>query len=354
MKENFTAYIEDTFIPNNIKKAVDFNDYGEEEVFYTISLRKIFNLAENDEEFIEIMKCLEKNNIRVYDLRNNLSLYDFPNYEIRKAELKHAKKPFTEEEQRAKFLEYAETKDQKVFNDIFEHNYRFILYIASKYSFIYRIPLDEAVSVACEGAMQAIKSYDVNRGVEFHNYAQKAMRSKLIYQQLDRYKRGKDTFLMDVLTAKLEKEKEYGMKIDDSLLGREMLEEVLDILVEKGDCVEEKKGKRRTKEDIRNLINIADHLNIDEVKYDEGESYLEESSYDDDLKEEIGEALNVINETEKKVLNHRYGLEDNEFKTLAECASFFGVTKQRINQVEKNAFQKIKRSKSSKRLKEFL
>lgn len=354
MKENFTAYIEDTFIPNNIKKAVDFNDYGEEEVFYTISLRKIFNLAENDEEFIEIMKCLEKNNIRVYDLRNNPFSYDFPNYEIRKAELKHAKKPFTEEEQRAKFLEYAETKDQKVFNDIFEHNYRFILYIASKYSFIYRIPLDEAVSVACEGAMQAIKSYDVNRGVEFHNYAQKAMRSKLIYQQLDRYKRGKDTFLVDILKAKLKREKEYGMKIDDSLLGREILEEVLDSLVEIGDCVEEKKGKRRTKEDIRNLINIADHLNVDEVLYDEEEYSLEEDSYNNDLKKEMEKAFNAINTTEKKVLKYRYGLEDDQFKTLQDCADYFNVSKQRIHQVEKTAFQKIKRSKYSKELKEFL
>ena len=267
---------------------------------------------------------------------------------------KHAKKPFTEEEQRAKFLEYAETKDQKVFNDIFEHNYRFILYIASKYSFIYRIPLDEAVSVACEGAMQAIKSYDVNRGVEFHNYAQKAMRSKLIYQQLDRYKRGKDTFLVDILKAKLKREKEYGMKIDDSLLGREILEEVLDSLVEIGDCVEEKKGKRRTKEDIRNLINIADHLNVDEVLYDEEEYSLEEDSYNNDLKKEMEKAFNAINTTEKKVLKYRYGLEDDQFKTLQDCADYFNVSKQRIHQVEKTAFQKIKRSKYSKELKEFL
>ena len=124
-------------------------------------------------------------------------------------------------------------------------------------------------------------------------------------------------------------------------------------------CVADKKGKRRTREDIRNLMNITNHLNIeDEIldggynlpKYDLSESCL----YNENLRKEIDEVLSGLTVKERQVLTHRYGLEDDRFKRLQECADYFGVTKQQINQVEKNAFQKIKRSKSSKRLKEFL
>lgn len=359
MNENLISYLEDKFIPNNIRKNTTFNDYGDEEVFYTISLRKIFRLAKNEEEFITIMDYLAKNNIRVFDMRKNDYDYDFPNYETRIIDLKNAKKPYSDEEQTAKFLEYAKSKDPKIFNDLFEHNYRFVLYMASKYSFSYRLPHDIALSAACEGIIDAISRFDASRGIKFSNYVQKAIRSKMFYRKLDCYKKGNDAFLVDFLNAKIAVEKEYGQRIDDSVLGKEMLEEVLDILETKGVCVADKKGKRRTREDIRNLMNITNHLNIeDEIldggynlpKYDPSESCL----YNENLREEIDEVLTGLTVKERQVLTHRYGLEDDRFKRLQECADYFGVTKQRINQIEKNAFQKIKRSKSSKRLKEFL
>ena len=359
MNKNLISYLEDKFIPNNIRKNTTFNDYGDEEEFYTISLREIFSLAKNDEDFITIMDYLAKNNIRVFDMNTNNSDYDFPNYETRIIDIKNAKKPYSDEEQTAKFLEYAKSKDPKIFNELFEHNYRFVLYMASKCDFSYRIPHDVALSAAQEGIIDAINKFDASRGAKFTNYAQKAIKSKMLYRAVECYKSGKDTFLVDFLSAKIAVEKEYGQRIDDSVLGREMLDDVLDILEAKGVCVADKKGKRRTREDIRNLVNITNHLSIDDEDLDASYNIQEDDQsesclYNEDLREELDEVLSSLTSKEQKVLIHRYGLEDDRFKRLQECADYFGVTKQRINQVEKKAFQKIRKSKSSKRLKEFL
>lgn len=72
------------------------------------------------------------------------------------------------------------------------------------------------------------------------------------------------------------------------------------------------------------------------------------------LKEQIEETLNSLSEREAKVLKLRFGLEDGRARTLEEVGKEFGVTRERIRQIEAKALRKLRHPSRSRRLKDFL
>jgi RNA polymerase primary sigma factor len=72
------------------------------------------------------------------------------------------------------------------------------------------------------------------------------------------------------------------------------------------------------------------------------------------LKEQINDVLDTLTEREKRVLQLRFGLEDGRSRTLEEVGGEFGVTRERIRQIEAKALRKLRHPTRSKRLKDFL
>ena len=72
------------------------------------------------------------------------------------------------------------------------------------------------------------------------------------------------------------------------------------------------------------------------------------------LKEEVRKALGTLTERERRVVELRFGLEDGKSRTLEEVGSEFGVTRERIRQIEAKAIRKLKHPTRSKILKGFL
>ena len=72
------------------------------------------------------------------------------------------------------------------------------------------------------------------------------------------------------------------------------------------------------------------------------------------LKKQLEEVLDTLTEREKKVLSLRFGLEDGRSRTLEEVGKEFGVTRERIRQIEAKALRKLKHPSRSKKLKDFL
>ena len=65
-------------------------------------------------------------------------------------------------------------------------------------------------------------------------------------------------------------------------------------------------------------------------------------------------ALSTLTERERKVILLRFGLEDGHPKTLEEVGKVFGVTRERIRQIEAKALRKLKHPSRSKLLKDYL
>jgi len=72
------------------------------------------------------------------------------------------------------------------------------------------------------------------------------------------------------------------------------------------------------------------------------------------LKEQVSEVLDTLTERERKVLQLRFGLEDGRSRTLEGVGMEFGVTRERIRQIEAKALRKLRHPSRSRRLKDFL
>ncbi len=72
------------------------------------------------------------------------------------------------------------------------------------------------------------------------------------------------------------------------------------------------------------------------------------------LKAHLSEVLDTLNDREKKVLKLRFGLEDGRQRTLEEVGKEFGVTRERIRQIEAKALRKLRHPTRSKKLKDYL
>ncbi|MUG68999.1 RNA polymerase sigma factor RpoD [Paenibacillus sp. 7541] len=72
------------------------------------------------------------------------------------------------------------------------------------------------------------------------------------------------------------------------------------------------------------------------------------------LREQLEEVLDTLTEREENVLRLRFGLEDGRTRTLEEVGQVFGVTRERIRQIEAKALRKLRHPSRSKRLKDFL
>jgi RNA polymerase sigma factor, sigma-70 family len=72
------------------------------------------------------------------------------------------------------------------------------------------------------------------------------------------------------------------------------------------------------------------------------------------LKEQLEEVLDTLTAREEKVLRLRFGLDDGRARTLEEVGQNFGVTRERIRQIEAKALRKLRHPSRSRKLKDFL
>jgi RNA polymerase primary sigma factor len=72
------------------------------------------------------------------------------------------------------------------------------------------------------------------------------------------------------------------------------------------------------------------------------------------LREQVTDVLHTLNDREARVLELRFGLEDGRSRTLEEVGKDFGVTRERIRQIEAKALRKLRHPNRSKKLKDYL
>ena len=72
------------------------------------------------------------------------------------------------------------------------------------------------------------------------------------------------------------------------------------------------------------------------------------------LKEQLASVLNTLTPREEMVIRLRYGLDDAHPRTLEDVGKEFGVTRERIRQIEAKALRKLRHPNRSRRLKDFI
>jgi RNA polymerase primary sigma factor len=124
---------------------------------------------------------------------------------------------------------------------------------------------------------------------------------------------------------------------------------------------------RRAAAKVRRIMRISqDPMSLDMPVGQEDSSLLGDFIEDDKipgpvekadrqlLKEQIRGALSVLSDREREVLELRFGLKDGEDHTLEEVGRHFGVTRERIRQIEAKALRKLRHPTRSRSLRDYL
>jgi RNA polymerase primary sigma factor len=255
-----------------------------------------------------------------------------------------ARFPLLTVEEEVKLARKIKRGDAKARAHMVRANLRLVVKIARDYQGL-GLPLLDLISEGNIGLMKAVERFDPKKGGKLSTYA-----AWWIKQSIKRAlaNQSKTIRLPVHLVDKISKIRRVAVQMSESL-GREPTH---DELAEEIGMLSSKVSQLKTAAirpaSLDAPIGDDDSTEFGEIVGDEEAQDPFELLRDKDLRDEVGDLLDVLDDRERKIINSRFGLDGQKPKTLEEVGEKFGVTRERIRQLQNIALHKMRRALSKK------
>lgn len=268
------------------------------------------------------------------------------------------------EEETELFRQYKETHSHYIKEKIMEHNLRLVVSIAKRYV-NNGLEFLDIIQEGNLGLCKAVDKFDIDMGYKFSTYATWWIKQSITRALSDK---GRTIRIPVHLNEMLYRIKKATGVLERKLNRLPSNEEIAEYINENNKKNKKKSLANMTAEKIMQykqymIEPVSLHTKIGDEEDSEIMDFVidknsispEEEAENSILKESLLTVLSkALTKKEIRVLSLRFGLEDNIPKTLEEVGREFGVTRERIRQIEDKALRKLKNPRYAKYLSDFI